>query len=106
VHVLSTSDILGDDEVYVKASQDGREHRTGVRSIGDHGVSDFLIPLGALLASPFPPKPQFTVQVWEEDVVVDDVMADIKWPPPYTRSKQLYHPESGTNYEVTVDFDA
>jgi hypothetical protein len=33
-------------------------------------------------------------------------MADIKWPPPYTRSKQLYHPESGTNYEVTVDFDA
>jgi hypothetical protein len=101
IHVVSTEDVTGADEVYVKVSSDNRLFRTDVKSLNDGQTGSFVIPLETLM----PVDGPITIEVYDEDWPdADDLLVKMDWVSPF----DLLHNEKSldeADYRVAVRFD-
>jgi len=101
VHVSSTEDWLGADEVYVKLTGSKGSHKTDVRSLNDGQRSTFRVALGPFVPMTDPIK----VEVFDEDSPDgDDLIVTMSWASPY---EELHNAKSldGASYQVRVRFE-
>ena len=101
VHVSSTEDWTGADEVYVKLTGSKGSHKTDVRSLNDGQRSTFRVALGPFVPMTAP----ITVEVFDEDSPDgDDLIVTMSWASPY---EELHNAKSldGASYQVRVRFE-
>jgi hypothetical protein len=102
VHVLSTEDWTGADEVYVKLIGSGGGVVTSpVHALNDAQSHDFLMPLSALL----PLSGPIHVKVFDEDWPDgDDHIVDMRFAAPWGAASNRSTMD-GANYDVMVVFE-
>jgi len=102
VHVVSTEDWTGADEVYVKMIGDGGRATTSrAHDLNDGQAHDFLMPLEPL----WPITAPFGIEVYDEDSPDgDDHIVDMSFAPPWTPARNTRSMDDA-NYEAVAAFE-
>jgi hypothetical protein len=100
VHVVSTEDWTGADEVYVKLTGKG-SHKTDVRSLNDGHRSTFRVPLKSFVPMTDPIKVEVFDEDWPDG---DDLIVTMDWRSPF---EEIHNSASldGANYKIRVRFE-
>jgi hypothetical protein len=100
VHVKSTEDWTGADEVYVKFTGASGSHKTPVRSLNDGQRGSFLVPLAPFVPLTAPIKVEVFDEDWPDG---DDLIVTMSWASPY---QEIHNAASldDADYEVRVRF--
>lgn len=101
VHVVSTEDWTGADEVYIKLTGASGSHKTDVRSLNDGQRSSFRVPLAPFVPLTAPLKVEVFDEDWPDS---DDLIVAMDWSTPY---QEIHNAASldGANYQIRVRFE-
>jgi len=102
VHVISTEDFTGADDVYVKlAGPGGGSVYSPVQKLNDGDSHDFLLPVSKLL----PLTGTVQVKVYEQDWLdADDLIVDTNFAAPWTAAHSVASVDTA-NYDVKTSFE-
>lgn len=102
VHVISTTDVTGADEVYVRVTgPNGAVYTSPPHDINDTQSHDFMVPLATLLPLNGPIRIEVLDEDWPDS---DDRVADINFRPPWASARDQAL-GAGAHYEVDYSFE-
>ncbi|WP_433302552.1 DUF4157 domain-containing protein [Actinoplanes sp. CA-030573] len=102
VHVISTEDTIGSDEVYVTMTgPSGAVVRSATRDLDDGDKRNFFLPLASLLPLTGP----LTIRVYDEDWPdADDLIVDMPFAAPWAPAHNTSSMDDA-KYDVIVSFE-